>query len=165
MSTCYCGSGKEYSDCCEPIINGSAKAPTAEALMRARYSAHCAGAYEFLETSSHPDLRDEASADEIREWSKNMHWDGLEIISTEKGGEGDIKGVVDFEARYTMRGVPQHLRETSFFCRADNTENGDWVYVDGTVHSQTVHRDAPKVGRNEPCPCGSGKKYKKCCGK
>ncbi len=27
-----------------------------------------------------------------------------------------------------------------------------------------VHRDAPKVGRNDPCPCGSGKKYKKCCG-
>jgi len=29
---------------------------------------------------------------------------------------------------------------------------------------ETVKRAEPKVGRNEPCPCGSGKKYKKCCG-
>jgi uncharacterized protein YecA (UPF0149 family) len=27
-----------------------------------------------------------------------------------------------------------------------------------------VQRNLPKVGRNDPCPCGSGKKYKKCCG-
>ncbi len=30
-------------------------------------------------------------------------------------------------------------------------------------HSSTIRRDEPKIGRNEPCPCGSGKKYKKCC--
>jgi len=30
--------------------------------------------------------------------------------------------------------------------------------------AKTVRRDQPKVGRNDPCPCGSGKKYKKCCG-
>jgi preprotein translocase subunit SecA len=29
---------------------------------------------------------------------------------------------------------------------------------------KTVHREGPKVGRNDPCPCGSGKKYKKCHG-
>lgn len=29
----------------------------------------------------------------------------------------------------------------------------------------TYVREQPKVGRNDPCPCGSGKKYKKCCGK
>ncbi len=32
-------------------------------------------------------------------------------------------------------------------------------------HSQTVVNEGPKVGRNDPCPCGSGKKYKNCCGK
>jgi preprotein translocase subunit SecA len=30
---------------------------------------------------------------------------------------------------------------------------------------ETIRRDKPKVGRNDPCPCGSGKKYKNCCGK
>ena len=30
---------------------------------------------------------------------------------------------------------------------------------------QSIVREEPKVGRNDPCPCGSGKKYKKCCGK
>jgi leucyl aminopeptidase (aminopeptidase T) len=33
-----------------------------------------------------------------------------------------------------------------------------------TVRVETVRREEPKVGRNDPCPCGSGKKYKKCCG-
>ncbi|MEN8005421.1 MAG: preprotein translocase subunit SecA [Candidatus Krumholzibacteriota bacterium] len=34
----------------------------------------------------------------------------------------------------------------------------------GPAPAQPVHREEPKVGRNDPCPCGSGKKYKKCCG-
>ncbi len=33
-----------------------------------------------------------------------------------------------------------------------------------TMKVETVRREEPKVGRNDPCPCGSGKKYKKCCG-
>ena len=32
------------------------------------------------------------------------------------------------------------------------------------AHAKPVVRDAPKVGRNDPCPCGSGKKFKQCCG-
>ena len=36
---------------------------------------------------------------------------------------------------------------------------------DGTVKKKPVKRAAPKVGRNDPCPCGSGKKYKQCCGR
>ena len=67
-----------------------------------------------------------------------------------------------FEARYSVNGMPQSLREDAFFRR----EDGRWYYVDGNVHGQDPYRrETPKVGRNEPCPCGSGKKYKKCCGK
>lgn len=33
------------------------------------------------------------------------------------------------------------------------------------IQVKTVRRESPKTGRNDPCPCGSGKKYKKCCGK
>ena len=59
-------------------------------------------------------------------------------------------------------GMPQSLREDAFFRR----EDGRWYYVDGNVHGQDPYRrETPKIGRNEPCPCGSGKKYKKCCGK
>jgi len=51
-----------------------------------------------------------------------------------------------------------------------NNNNGVSVTVrqtsdnSGESSNQTVHRAAKKVGRNDPCPCGSGKKYKKCCG-
>jgi hypothetical protein len=34
---------------------------------------------------------------------------------------------------------------------------------DGTMKGETVRKGMPKIGRNDPCPCGSGKKYKKCC--
>ena len=37
--------------------------------------------------------------------------------------------------------------------------------ADKTGKQETVRRDMPKVGRNDPCPCGSGKKYKNCCGR
>ena len=33
-----------------------------------------------------------------------------------------------------------------------------------TVRKETIKNEEPKVGRNDPCPCGSGKKYKQCCG-
>ena len=36
---------------------------------------------------------------------------------------------------------------------------------DGSIGQQTVVNKGPKIGRNDPCPCGSGKKYKKCCGR
>ncbi|RTL52674.1 MAG: YecA family protein [Rhodocyclaceae bacterium] len=43
-----------------------------------------------------------------------------------------------------------------------------WLPYREAMHERivatTVQRDAPKVGRNDPCPCGSGKKFKKCCG-
>ena len=162
MSKCPCGSGSEFSACCEPIITGKTPAPTAEALMRSRYSAHVKGIYEYLGTSMHPDMRGELSVDEIKEWSEQISWTGLEILDSKNGSENDVTGEVEFVAKYTLGGVPQELREHSFFRK----EGDDWYYVEGVVKGQeTFRREAPKVGRNEPCPCGSGKKFKKCCGK
>ncbi|MGB3082904.1 MAG: preprotein translocase subunit SecA [Candidatus Omnitrophota bacterium] len=39
------------------------------------------------------------------------------------------------------------------------------IAPEAAPEAQTYKRETPKVGRNDPCPCGSGKKYKKCCGK
>ncbi len=44
-------------------------------------------------------------------------------------------------------------------------EYEDGEYPDDEPRQETIRRDTPKVGRNDPCPCGSGKKYKNCCGK
>ena len=162
MSLCPCGSGLELDACCGQYIEGKAKAPTAEALMRARYTAHCLGRYQFLTDTTHPQFREDASADEIKEWSSLMTWEGLDIIETVEGGEQDSTGEVKFSAHYSVQNVPQELREDAFFRK----EGDEWFYVEGNVYAkQPVRRETPKIGRNDPCPCGSGKKYKKCCGR
>ena len=77
-------------------------------------------------------------------------------------GKGTHAGEVDFIANYSIQGIPQKHRELAKFAKeADN----NWYYLDGEVEGHvTFKRETPKVGRNEPCPCGSGKKFKKCCG-
>lgn len=162
MSKCPCGSELEFAACCEPIISGEAPAPTAEALMRSRYSSHVKGMYEYLGTSMHPEMRGDLSVDEIKEWSEQITWTGLEILDTKAGSAEDEVGEVEFVAHYKLGGVPQELHEHSFFRK----EGENWYYVEGMVQNHdTYRRETPKVGRNEPCPCNSGKKYKKCCGK
>ncbi len=160
MSLCPCGSGKELAACCEPILKG-APAPTPEALMRARYTAHATGEFTFLETSVHPSTREKVDTAKMRQWAEAVTWNGLEVHGTTGGGETDDTGTVSFTARYSINGVEQDMREDASFVR----EDGVWHYLDGDVHGHTPYRrEAPKIGRNDPCPCGSGKKYKKCCG-
>jgi SEC-C motif-containing protein len=160
MSACPCGSGQELQSCCGPILEG-ASAPTPEALMRARYTAHVLGNFEFLEKSLHSGTRENVDKAKLRKWSEMVSWQGLEVLGAEGGGPEDDKGRVSFVARYSVGETPQEIREDAEFVR----ENGEWRYLDGQVHGHTPYRrEAPKVGRNDPCPCGSGKKYKKCCG-
>jgi SEC-C motif-containing protein len=159
---CPCGSGKAYSDCCQPIIERRVDAPTAEALMRARYSAYAKHEISFIidtcvRTQSDRDI-DEKST---RDWSEQSRWLGLKIISTEKGGPDDKDGVVEFTASYERGGLKDLHKEKAEFKKID----GKWLYEDGSVAPVTIVRSAPKVGRNDPCPCGSGKKYKHCCGR
>jgi len=162
MSICPCGSGRDFDECCGPIIAGTAPAATAEALMRARYSAHVVKNFDFIDNSMLPELRDEADHDEMTKWSEEVTWDGLDILETQKGASEDETGDVTFMAKYTVRNIPQMLHERAHFKKVD----GVWLYADGEDMShETFRREAPKVGRNDPCPCGSGKKYKKCCGK
>ncbi|MDL2210190.1 YchJ family protein [Desulfovibrio sp. OttesenSCG-928-O18] len=161
MSLCPCGSGAKLADCCDPVIQGTKPAATAEALMRARYTAHAVGAFDFLETSVHSSAREAVDTKKMRQFAEAVTWQGMEVHATEAGGEKDDEGRVAFTARYSVNGVDQELREDASFVR----EDGEWRYLDGNVHGHTPYRrEAPKVGRNDPCPCGSGKKYKKCCG-
>lgn len=160
MSSCSCGSDSDWDACCGSIIDGKNPALTAEALMRARYSAHVNKQYEFLKTSSHPEFREEIDSDEIEEWSSSLKWEGLQVHSTDQGGIDDATGQVRFSAFYTQNGHAQEMREDAFFRK----EDGVWYYVEGSTYGQdSVRRLEPKIGRNDVCPCGSGKKYKKCC--
>lgn len=161
-NTCPCGSGKEYEACCRPVIMGDIPAPTAESLMRARYTAYCEGELGYLYTSVCEKKKPMHDADAVRDWAESSKWVGLTVHSVKDGGEDDMTGEVEFTATFEQGGERHDHTELSFFER----ENGEWVYVDGRVRGNpTVRREIPKVGRNEPCPCGSGKKFKKCCGK
>ncbi len=161
QQACYCGSGKSFAECCEPVIKGEAAARTPEELMRARFSAHCIKDYGFLVTSTHPDHRDGVSEGEIAEWATHVAWTDLEVHSATPGVTDD-EGNVSFTAHFTIKDTAQELREDASFARVD----GQWFYVDGHVYGQDPYvRETPRIGRNEPCPCGSGKKYKKCCGR
>lgn len=159
--SCPCGSGIEYSACCEPLIKGIKAASSAEALMRSRYVAYVKGEIDYIMESTHPEHRHDLDKDEIANWSSNSTWLGLDIIETHQGVADDTEGQVEFVATYEFDGTEQNHHELSSFSKVD----GKWYFVDGKVRGGTLVRTGPKVGRNEPCPCGSGKKFKKCCGR
>lgn len=161
MSACPCGSSREYAQCCEPYITGSEHAPTAESLMRSRYTAFTKADIAYIEKTHHPKTRQELDVKGTEQWAKEANWQGLEVISATAGKEGEKSGEVEFKAHYRLQGELCVLHEVSKFEYKDK----QWFYVDGRIPDIVQYRrESPKVGRNEPCVCGSGKKYKKCCG-
>lgn len=119
---CPCGEG-EFATCCEPIIDGT-PAPTAEALMRSRYSAY-ATRHEFhLARSWHPRTRPDGPL-----CSTGTTWTGLEILDVVGGDEDDSDGIVEFVAHYVSDGQAGQMRERSTFTRRASR----WVYVDGVI--------------------------------
>ncbi len=117
--------------------------------MRSRYSAYVLKNADYLAATWHPSTRP-ASLDLNGDATP---WQRLRIVATEQGRRGDEAGMVEFIAFYEGG----ELHERSRFVR----EEGQWFYVDGEI-SPPVGQ--VKTGRNDPCPCGSGKKFKKCCG-
>ncbi len=128
--------------------------------MRSRYSAFVKHAFAHLHASLSAEQQKDYSREEAERWAKNSEWLGLQIVKTDKGGPDDTSGLVEFMARFKAQDQEHEHHEIAVFGR----ENGQWVYT-GQVGAQgtPVRREGPKIGRNDPCPCGSGKKYKKCC--
>lgn len=123
--------------------------------MRARYSAYAVSDVDFLHDSLHPDGRSDFDFEATQKWAESSEWLSLKVLDTKSGGENDKVGIVDFSASYkTADGVQHDHRERSHFKKVDD----QWYFCDG----QGIALKKP--GRNDPCICGSGKKYKKCCG-
>lgn len=160
MTTCPCGSGAELSVCCAPALDGSRPAATAEALMRSRYTAHTTGADAYLRKTHVPPR---GSPSRTRgKGNAQTTWTKLEIVETEAGLPDDDAGVVEFRAHYrAASGEVGVHHERSRFRKSGSC----WVYVDGDLVTPTTVKTTPKPGRNEPCSCGSGKKFKRCCGR
>jgi SEC-C motif-containing protein len=160
---CPCGSNKTYDECCGAVILGKRDATTAEELMRSRYTAYVKHEIDYIvATCDNSDKKTQIDYNQTKKWAEESQWLGLEIVRTEAGTENDKRGVVDFIATFrNSKGVKEEHHEIAEFEKI----NGKWLYIKGRFAPvQQVVRSTAKVGRNEPCPCGSGKKYKHCCG-
>lgn len=142
---CPCGSEKPYRACCRPLHQGAAAA-TPRALMRSRYAAFVLGLADYLRQTWHRSTRparlDLANAPQ---------WSGLEVLGST---EQDETGQVHFRAIHRMGDGWGYLEEKSDFVR----EAGRWYYLAGDTREGTL-----RPGRNDRCPCGSGRKFKACC--
>ncbi len=153
---CPCGSGQAFEACCEPILNRVQPAANAEQLMRARFTAHVSHDFKFL----HDTFRPTANRPYVpEEGEPTVTWTKLVVHAHELTASPD-KSYVDFSAYGTEGGTDKVLHEKAEFQRI----NGTWLYTREVRLGPAPFKSAvPKVGRNDPCPCGSGKKYKHCC--
>jgi SEC-C motif-containing protein len=168
MSGCPCHSGKSYQDCCEPYLTQAQTAPTPEALMRSRYTAHVLVNVDHLKRTCRGTAAAKFKRADSFRFAKESEWLGLDIVRAYM--LSPTKGVVEFVAHYNdAKGRHDHVQEASEFL----LEEGQWYYVGGKSFEHHAHHhpvaepirhSAPKIGRNDPCSCGSGKKFKKCCG-
>ncbi len=144
---CPCGSEKTYEKCCKAYIEEGKKIPNVEVLMRSRYTAFALKYAKYiLETNYAQEVNDKEIKLLEREFDE-VEWLQLHVIDS-------TKNEVEFKAYFRDFDEKLHvLHEHSHFVFEDDK----WYYRDGVIFKS-------KIERNEACPCGSGKKYKKCCG-
>jgi SEC-C motif-containing protein len=152
---------REFAACCGPYLARTAPAPTAEALMRSRYSAFVKLDIDYLEETLTVDQRKTFDRGPTEDWA-NSEWLGLDIVETENGLEGDEVGTVTFAAHFIRKNGPKAHREKALFKREG--AEGRWFFAGEIAVKPVPVVKGDQPGRNDPCPCGSGKKYKKCCG-
>ncbi|MGF1724120.1 YchJ family metal-binding protein [Photobacterium nomapromontoriensis] len=166
-SSCPCGSQRPLTDCCQPIHCDPSLAIHPEQLMRSRYSAHVLGLVDYVIATYHPSCEAEQHRDAIAD-SVHSQWLELDIVNSEIVDSGE--GYVEFNAYYREGKNDYCLHERSRFVQEEVNGKQQWFYIDGEYPESTnsASESTPstneKVGRNDPCPCGSGKKHKKCCG-
>ncbi|MDF1761504.1 MAG: YchJ family protein [Coxiellaceae bacterium] len=146
---CPCGSNKAYYKCCQPYIDGKETAPTAEALMRSRYSAYSQANTVYIQKTMQSKAAVGYDPLQSKQWAQQVEWLGLQVFDHSSTG---TDATVTFAARYRDTNGIQFIYEQSFF----EYINGAWYYTDG--------KQQPLPQRNQLCLCGSGKKFKRCCG-
>lgn len=163
---CPCDSGQQFSDCCEPIINGERLADSPAQLMRSRYTAYATGAIDWVIASNHADSRESIDREEIERWSQQSTWLGLTISDTSISDDDPDEGWVTFRVKYRLDGTLHTHREKSRFVREGDAWFFHTAFDDAEEQPELVPvtSGAPEAGRNDPCPCGSGAKFKRCCG-
>lgn len=167
---CFCGQSVSYHQCCQPLHAGQRAAQTAEQLMRSRFSAYVLQLVGYIANTYFPQQQSAQALAEIREFAESARFISLQVMSC-----GDRPAVsaaqfpplpknstttsaecsyVHFKVQFFIADKLHLLEEHSRFLRID----GLWFYIDGVL----IPHPVVKTSRNEPCPCGSGKKFKVC---
>ncbi|QSX35145.1 YchJ family protein [Shewanella avicenniae] len=146
---CPCGSGTEYVNCCGQLHQQQATAQTPEQLMRSRYSAFVLKQYQYLLDTHHADFCGALTVAQLAQ-AQPEQWLSLNVEAHSMSAN---VGQVRFCAWYRDGGTIDAIHEQSNFV----LEDGRWFYTDGELLKVSL------PGRNDPCVCGSGKKFKQCC--
>lgn len=146
---CPCQSSKNYEDCCGVFHLHQGLPDTAEQLMRSRYSAYVLKKIAYIVETTVPSQQPLLDVPLLQEWAETTHWQGLQILNTETLTK--TQSAVEFNALFQGEEGVQAHQERSIFVKI----NGRWYFIDPTVPLPTM---------KQPCLCGSGKKFKHCCG-
>lgn len=160
METCPCNPSKPFATCCEPYLLGQSIPETPETLMRSRYTAYTLANIDYIGKTMSGKMLRTFNPKDAKQWALSSEWQSLEIVEA-PAVVGNL-GFVSFIVRYIAENTPQSIHETSEFHKIENR----WYYVKEHPFKnvqQQVTNTAP-CGRNDPCSCGSTKKFKKCCG-
>lgn len=156
-----------YRECCQPYHNtlsdadmdelGAVRAETAERLMRTRYSAFVLVKPEYIVKTTLPTQQSLLDMSAIESWATETDWVGLEIVA-HMPKLGKRHAQVEFKAYFnTVDGMQAHHELSAFVKVKDKaTNDAHWYFLDPTV--------AMTVTQKQPCICGSGEKFKRCCG-
>lgn len=156
MTLCPCCSTRNFDDCCGPIIQGTAIAATAETLMRSRYTAFVIRKLDHVERTHAPEVYHDFNRAEAERLAEECEWRGLEIRkSHEVGDTAEIEYVLKFRRKQ------QNIAKVAL--SRFRRDNGQWLFVGSDTNPSVPPLRVSKIGRNDPCPCNSGKKAKKCC--
>ena len=118
--------------------------------MRSRYSAWALQRIDYLIATTWPRQQRQLQRKALENWANATEWQQLKIVDTLQGNTNDTTGKVEFRATYQLKATGEtdtHQERSSFI-----KEEERWYFITPTA-----------TRRNDPCPCGSGKKYKKCC--
>ena len=148
-SNCPCQSNKSYEDCCGCFHTHARFPETAEQLMCSRYAAYVLKNVPYIVETTVPSQQALLNVQAIQVWAENTQWLGLQILKTETLTK--LQSAVEFHAVFQGEEGEQTHHERSIFVKID----GRWYFVDPTV---------PLPMMKQPCVCGSGKKFKHCCG-
>lgn len=157
---CPCGSNLAYHECCQPF-HASIKTPeTAEQLMRSRYSAFVSQKIDYIIETTVPAQQNFLDRKAIADWAKDTNWAGLEILNFNPKVDKNHASV-EFKAYFTLleKGeIKQNFHhERSYFVKIGKDNHTKWYFLDPTVLLD--------ISQKQPCICGSGEKFKRCCGK